>query len=122
MAILLRDKNVVYRPGSKIPIRQSREKVLSASRNSLDCFFSRNIVNVEAINDNLNVDAEWVRKYPVGIHVSLLLVPLSIDFIFVGSLVFMLLIRIRTVLGDEEVIPQLLTSQSRRLGDVQLLG
>ena len=34
MAILLRDKNVVYRPGSKIPIRQSREKVLSASRNS----------------------------------------------------------------------------------------
>ena len=32
MAILLRDKNVVYRPGSKIPIRQSREKVLSASR------------------------------------------------------------------------------------------
>ena len=35
MAILLRDTNVVYRPGSKIPIRQSREKVLSASRNSL---------------------------------------------------------------------------------------
>ena len=34
MAILLRDTNVVYRPGSKIPIRQSREKVLSASRNS----------------------------------------------------------------------------------------
>ena len=64
---------------------------------------SRSVVNVEALDGHPNINAEWVRDDLVGIHVAIILIPWSIDFIFVGTLVFALLPWIRTVLGDTSV-------------------
>ncbi len=51
-------------------------------------------------NSNFNIDAEGVRNDSVGIHAALLLILSCINFIPVGSLVFMLLPRIRTIVGQ----------------------
>ena len=83
---------------------------------------SRNVINVEARHRNLNINAERVCNHLVGIHVALLLIPLAIDFISVGTLVFPLMPRICTVLGDEEELPKLSTSESSRLEGIQLPG
>ena len=37
----------------------------------------KNVINVEALNSNPNINAEWVRNGLVGIHVAPLLIPLS---------------------------------------------
>ena len=87
-----------------------------------NCFLSGLIVNVEAPNRNLYIDTERVSRDPVGINVVLRLIPSVPDFILIISLVFTLLVWILTVLGDKKVLPQLRSSQSCGLRDIQLLA
>ena len=88
----------------------------------LERFLSCNTIDVEARHCNFNINAERGSARLVGIHVALLMVPLPIDFISVGTLIFSFLIRICTVLSDKEMLPKLSTSQSRRLEGIQLPG
>ena len=57
-----------------------------------NCFLSGLIVNVEARNRYLNIDAERVSHHPVGINVVLCLIPTVPDLAFISPLVSTLLV------------------------------